>query len=182
MPATQSGSLTRCVVWHPRGVGVAPELASALSRRGIQWTSVEGGMLALARLCVAARAKEKSILLVVEPRAQPELGAVGEAAGRYAGDALIWVYEGGAATQLRAVSWEELLGGRVPTKPEVVVRARREDRPPPELRLAGDGAAPPRSGSAGEGANSVMLTEEELAMLLSPEPPAPPPRRPGEGG
>lgn len=165
--ARQTGS-ARCAVWHAPGVAPPEDLLRALSGRGVWATAVTSAYLALAECCAVP--SDRAALVMVDPEGSLPDGrvrAIVEAMGKYAPSSPIWVYDERSTHRLRAYV-------PAPT-PSITSGPIRRPMSPPRLRLAGDpgiepGAPMPVPELKGAGS---LLTDEELAMLLSDEPSEP---------
>lgn len=175
----------RCVVLHARPdarhpVPVPPELADSLERKGVRRVDVQSAFGALAEICAVdpkSGAREPAALLIVEPRlATPGdgLAKLVAAVAKFAPGVSVWRYERDAAPALRAI---EPAAPRA-AKPEVVVRKNAVGTArAPALRLAPESIHLPEAGPSMDApatspapSRTALLSDEELAMLLSDEP------------
>lgn len=173
----------RCVVLHARPdarhpVPVPAELADSLERKGVRRVDVHSAFGALAEICAVdprSGAREPAALLIVEPRlATPGdgLARLVASVAKFAAGVSVWRYERDAAPALRAI---EPAAPRAATKPEVVVRKNAVGQArTPALRLAPESIHLPEAGPDADTlpapSRTALLSDEELAMLLSDEP------------
>jgi len=146
----------RCVLWHPRGEAIPPELEAALRKPSLDVVPCDHDFAALAHLCAPRPAGEAAVLLLVEPTLLRGAVDVVTLAERHAPDVVLWVFESSAIPQIRAGTAADLAPApRPPTPPQVPKPPRPPliDDPissttvrlhpgPPNLRLAGDGPLP----------------------------------------
>lgn len=169
-PTARRPGAARCAVWHAPGTSPPSDLLKALSGRGVSPRPVTSPYLALAECC--ADPADRAALVMVDPEGSLPDGrvrAMMDAMSKYAPASPVWVYDERSAHRLRAYVPEPgAPGGGPVARPSA----------PPRLRLAGDAGH-----EVGEGESRVvtpgagsLLTDEELAMLLSDEPVG------GEGG
>lgn len=178
-------SAARCIVWHASSAQVPQELASALDRRGLAWSTCSNDFAALSAIC-GARPDDPvpTILLLVEPVTLHSLGDLLEATDRYRPSTAIWVYDSNASQRLAAGSRPDITAKYARSIPnERQSQVRKQNPNGPVLRLAGVGPTEPGIGEEGPKTNQVrqfieparpspspashLLTDEELTMLLS---------------
>jgi len=194
MEATlRATSRTRCVLAHEPGVEPPRALVEALKRHGVNTIVCDSPFVALARLCEAGGREPDGpvALLLLEPSGMPRAEALREAAERFVPRAACWVYESGTRPRLRAAARQrprparhERAGQvqdpppdrRTPSRRQGVPRLRLVDIDPP---APGPGLPPepntPPPGDEGSwkgsaGVSRPLLTDDELQMLLSPDP------------
>lgn len=159
---------TRCVIWHPRGQAVDPELVGALRAKSIELSHrADNEFAAFASVCSLARsvdaANSATVLLIVEPRQHPAASQLAKLLGRYPVRAAVWVYDQTTTPRLRAASPRDFGEGAPAVAPVSKVSAPTL----PKLRLASDEPVAPKPVST---LPSHLLTDEELALLLATEP------------
>jgi len=182
VPPADSISPIHCVVWHAPDSPPTPELTSLLAQRGLSLETCNNPFAAAARLCRAqrsARARNPQpanghlsvappaapplVLLLVEPSRLPQRDALARVLELHAPRTICWVYERSAGPLLRT---EPLAGACVAQPPPPTVCIPRRE---PILTLAPAPEVPINTAN--------VLTDEELAMLLSDDdPPAHSPR------
>ncbi|MEZ6241551.1 MAG: hypothetical protein R3B57_00755 [Phycisphaerales bacterium] len=187
-------SRTRCVLAHEPGIDPPRALVEALKRHGVSTVVCDSPFVALARLCEANGHEPDApvALLLLEPEGMPRAEALREAAERFVPGAACWVYESGTRPRLRAAIGRrprpprhERTGQVSPPAPDRRTPPRRQAAPtlrlvdlePPPSPNQGEEAntgAPVDEGSwkgsRGAGVSRPLLSDDELQMLLSPDP------------
>lgn len=190
MPPADPNPPIHCVLWHAPDAPPTPELTALLAQKGLTLETCNNPYAAAARLCRAQRsarvrhpqpangqlaphtnghatpASPPLVLLLVEPSRLPQRDALARVLELHAPRTICWVYERTAGPTLRT---EPLAGSAAaPPPPPTVTIPRRE----PTLTLAPAQSPGVASQVPINAAN--VLTDEELAMLLSDDdPPAP---------
>jgi len=152
--------------------------------QGFSVVRCDSDLRAFAQMCAAHKAGERVTLLLVEPARLSGLAAAVALAAIYAPRAQIWRFEAGAPKPLAAYEPPATKVEVPVTLAEDPVRMKMPPGPP-RLRLAGEGAVPVARQTEPQGATdtdsagthavsdassaSPLLTDEELAMLLSTE-------------
>lgn len=165
---SQSVKSTRCVIWHPKGQAVDPELVGALRAKSIELSHrADNEFAAFASVCSLARSvdapQSATVLLIVEPRRHPAASQLTKLLARYPVRAAVWVYDHTTQPRLRAASPRDF-GEPAPASPAPVIT---KSPATPKLRLASDEPPAPKPVSPSP---SHLLTDEELALLLATEP------------
>lgn len=168
---------TRCVIWHPRGQGIDPELVAALRSKSIELAArADNEFAAFSAICGLAKgadgAESATVLLIVDPKVHPAAGQLSQMVTRYPVRTVVWVYDPGSKPKLRAASARDFVAPVAPVPaslapvPAVAVPGAMETGAP-KLRLAGESD---EMGERAKPAPSHLLTDEELALLLASEP------------
>lgn len=164
----------------PPGEAPPRVLMDALTRRGVEalltGDAFEAALLLARVLRESGQAGAPPALILIEPsRHRPAAleDLLRVARRRWPGVAL-WRYDAAARPPLRAMAAGAAFSdhdasqrGRTNGAPEVVVSPRAGRRPSPELRLTEDVAPRRDEDDQPAQAPSALLSEEELAMLLS---------------
>jgi len=164
------------IIWGEGEVPVPPELAAALSGRGIGWEEARGPFDAFARLLAARDPAIARVLLLVEPDGLAGMPEVMQGLERFDPVAGCWAYRAGITPRLAPFAPPPM-----PREPEIVVRQVPKPSHGMNLRLVGDGGPPPAPPAPIEqmSAEEVVeedpepqtprsvLTPEELEMLLA---------------
>ncbi|HYE02428.1 MAG TPA: hypothetical protein VD963_04240 [Phycisphaerales bacterium] len=199
-PQSPGGATTRCVLWRSPDRPTPAELVESLRRRGVELVECRSAFEAMARLCVLEHGdgagsrprygpREPVILVLVEPGRLPRAAEVVASAAVYAPHAACWVYEAAHEPKLRLYDPPEARegnaredgprsSGRAPGSVGLPPGGRRHGAQAPTkpaLRLTETEPAPepgpePAVESTGTTTRSVVLSEEELAMLLGDGP------------
>lgn len=179
----------RCIVWRPRGTPPDRELLDALARRSLVITHCQDPFGAVGALCGERTVSGALVLLIVDPAKLARVSEVVNAARRYSPRAVFWEFDSTsrrlrafvpadtAATSAAAPRAVREVSAHPRAEPKVSI-ARPAPLSAPHLKLAGEGPLPPaceeaEALSAGKDAPQPVrqvLTDEELAMLLSPGP------------
>jgi hypothetical protein len=151
-----------CVMWHAPDVVLRPELIAALQRPGFAVQRCADPYSAVAAVltssrAVAAGSGDLVVLVLVEPKHLKELAAAITAVQRAAPQIVMWMFEGQASPQLRAVRSEDIEGWLAASAGDSGgmggVGSSQASRPfPPDV------------------ATGKLLTDEELSLLLDAEP------------
>jgi len=172
----------RCVVWVSPGNSAPADLLGGLSRRGVAVAVVAEP----ARVMVELARQATGALIVVEPGSQPYLGELIRAVKTYYPKTARWCYQ---ASQASAEGQLSKLNGQADA---ATARSPVQASPPPPSAQKADdpflGNPLGRVHQTGmrdrvrslvvkveapDGLGEPLITEEELAMLLGPVPPAP---------
>lgn len=163
----------RCILWHAPRANVPEALLTALDRRGVGFVARSNPFGACAEACALARDKsphEKVVLLLVEPGTLPRVAEVADTLHEYAPDVVLWSFEAAATPQLRAY---------VASEPRIPEPTPPSPLPPPQVQIPNGlrerlGQISPRPNATPapevEPLGRSLLSQEELAMLLSDEP------------
>ncbi|MCW5777570.1 MAG: hypothetical protein KIS87_14130 [Phycisphaeraceae bacterium] len=165
-----------CVLWHAPRVRPPASLLVALRRRGIEPRAEIGPYAAFAHLLRMSKAARhpSPVLVLVEPELLPEWDRVLSAIVRFAPTSVCWAFRTGNPDSLTVVEAPK------PT-PVTFVDAPSVRRASVPLRLSGTPMSSPEADRQANGQKSspdpesmpnarTLLTEEELAMLLTDEP------------
>ena len=179
----------RCVIWHPPGVWIDRELLDILARKGVQVSArVDSEFAAFAQVANDCRGIPNqevaaSMLIVVEPSRLPSVNEVWRVIQRHGMRTVVWAFEAATSPRLHAFQPTQSPFEASQPKPraglaapaaqsQVVpnpVSAIRVPLGPPKLRLAGEHEDKPMG--AERTASASILSDAELAMLLSDDPP-----------
>ncbi len=178
---------------HEPGIDPPRALVEALKRHGVDTVICDSPFVALARLCeVGGREGGAPVaLLLLEPGKMSDAAALREAAERFVPTAACWVYESGTRPRLRAAPGARPRPVRHERTGQVQDPPRDRRTPPkrvgaPRLRLV-DIDPPAATPTPDPGANTdgpgdeqfprgmggvsrPLLSDDELHMLLSPDP------------
>ncbi len=175
------------MVWHPPGIVVDRELLETLAKKNVYISArATSEFAAFAQVTLDCRGIAEgvvgaSMLLVVEPRRVPAAGDVWRLIHRHGMRTVVWAFDSASSPRLRpyepaptpfeSAQPKPLFGSPSPaTGANVAARAVSASRVPigpPKLRLAGEGS----EAAAGVAkASPSLLSDAELAMLLSDEP------------
>lgn len=190
--------MIHCVLWHAPDCPPSPELTALLAQRGLALETCDNPYAAAARLCRlerTGRARRRAaqggleapsapmpqsalVLLLAEPSRLPLREGIIRVLELHAPSTVCWVYERAAGPSLRTVELHSLANERPEQDKPVVPNGSNHPRPsrlpqdPPSLTLV---TPPPASGPAPQVPINTanLLTDEELAMLLSDGDPQP---------
>lgn len=194
-PGNPADAALRCVIWHAAAGELPGELLSSLSRRIGRMSVCTDALTAVAECCLIEREHRRAlaaanpaappvggVLVVVHPRQLPEAPHVLDAVRTYAPCVAAWWYDRGANPKLRGVVEGDVQTWTAPPTPATLERPAPPavtvvtPRLPAPATTNGHHAAPAPAQTAhlhtqpAQVRRGPLLTEDELAMLLSDEP------------
>jgi len=194
-----SSRAAHCVIWHAANTPLDHELLDTLTKKGVHISArAESPFAAFAQVAldcrgIAAHQVTASMLIVVEPRLLPSVDEVWRILQRHGMRTVMWVFEAAESPRLRpfeptptpfeSAQPKPRFGSPPPaTNPHVVPNPVSTSSMhlgvafgPPKLRLAGEASTPSNTPSNTQSethgrAPTSILTDAELAMLLSDDP------------